>query len=123
MAALTASSARSVPSASKSNSPLVQASAPMSAPSPAFPAPPARPLPPKPAPARLLLVRHGQSTWNRDHRIQGQLDPPLSEEGRRQAERLGRRWAGRRFVAAYTSDLKRALETAQLIGEATDAAP
>ncbi|TMD31764.1 MAG: histidine phosphatase family protein [Chloroflexi bacterium] len=87
------------------------------------PEPPELPLPPKPSPARLLLVRHGQSTWNREHRIQGQLDPPLSEEGRRQAERLGRRWAGRRFVAAYTSDLKRALETAQLIGEATGASP
>src|SRR6266851_3985273 len=79
----------------------------------------AAPLPSKPRPARLLLVRHGQSTWNREHRIQGQLDPPLSEEGRRQAERLGRRWAGRKFVAAYSSDLKRALETAHLIGEAT----
>src|SRR5207302_10930989 len=89
----------------------------------ARPEPPELPLPPKPSPARLLLVRHGQSTWNREHRIQGQLDPPLSEEGRRQAERLARRWAGRRFVAAYTSDLKRALETAQLIGEAIDAAP
>ncbi len=71
----------------------------------------------------MLLVRHGQSTWNREHRIQGQLDPPLSEEGRRQAERLGRRWAGRSFVAAYSSDLKRALETAALIGTTTGAAP
>jgi broad specificity phosphatase PhoE len=71
----------------------------------------------------LLLVRHGQSTWNSEHRIQGQLDPPLSEEGRRQAARLGRRWSGRRFVAAYSSDLKRALETAHLIGDATGASP
>jgi broad specificity phosphatase PhoE len=71
----------------------------------------------------LLLVRHGQSTWNREHRIQGQLDPPLSAEGRLQAERLGRRLAGRTFVAAYSSDLKRALETAQLIGEATGSSP
>jgi probable phosphoglycerate mutase len=63
----------------------------------------------------LVLVRHGQSTWNREHRIQGQLDPPLSEEGRRQAERVGRRLAGRRFAGFYSSDLKRAFETSQAI--------
>jgi len=67
----------------------------------------------------LLLVRHGQSTWNSEHRIQGQLDPPLSDEGRRQAERLGQRIAGRRFAGFYSSDLKRAVETAQAIEAAT----
>jgi broad specificity phosphatase PhoE len=61
-------------------------------------------------------VRHGQSTWNHEHRIQGQLDPPLSEAGRRQAGRLGRRLAGRALAGFYTSDLKRAFETSQLIG-------
>ena len=70
----------------------------------------------KPSPVRLLLVRHGQSTWNREHRIQGQLDPPLSEEGRRQAEMLGYRLAGRRLAGFYSSDLKRALETSRRIG-------
>jgi broad specificity phosphatase PhoE len=64
----------------------------------------------------LLLVRHGQSTWNREHRIQGQLDPPLSDEGRSQAERLGQRLAGRRLAGFYSSDLKRAFETSQMIG-------
>jgi len=73
-------------------------------------------LPPRPAPTRLLLVRHGQSTWNREHRIQGQLDPPLAAEGRRQAELLGARLAGRSFAAHYASDLKRAFETAGIIG-------
>jgi len=73
----------------------------------------------RPWPARLLLVRHGQSTWNSEHRIQGQLDPPLSDEGRRQAERLGQRIAGRRFAGFYSSDLKRAVETAQAIEAAT----
>jgi broad specificity phosphatase PhoE len=67
----------------------------------------------------VLFVRHGESTWNIEHRIQGQLDPPLSEEGRRQAERVGRRLAGRRFVGFYSSDLKRAFETAQAIEAAT----
>ncbi len=65
---------------------------------------------------RLVLIRHGQSTWNREHRIQGQLDPPLSTEGLRQAELLGARLAGRRFAGFYASDLKRAFETAKAIG-------
>lgn len=75
-------------------------------------------------PTRLVLVRHGQSTWNRVHRIQGQLDPPLSDEGRRQAGLLGRRLAAsHRFVAAYSSDLQRAFETADLAGAASGIAP
>jgi phosphoserine phosphatase len=68
-------------------------------------------------------VRHGQSTWNHERRIQGQLDPPLSDEGRRQAIRLGRRLAGRRLSGFYTSDLKRAFETAQLIGKVAGVEP
>ncbi|HEY8634633.1 MAG TPA: histidine phosphatase family protein [Candidatus Dormibacteraeota bacterium] len=71
----------------------------------------------------MLLVRHGQSTWNHEHRIQGQLDPPLSDEGRRQAARLGRRLAGRKFSGFYSSDLKRALETSRVIGEAVGIEP
>jgi len=70
-----------------------------------------------------LLVRHGQSTWNREHRIQGQLDPPLSEEGRSQARRVGRRLANHRLAGFYTSDLERAYETARLIGEAAGLSP
>jgi len=71
----------------------------------------------------LLLVRHGQSTWNHERRIQGQLDPPLSDQGRRQAMQLGRRLAGRTFAGFYTSDLKRAAETAQLVGESLGIEP
>src|SRR5688572_11611088 len=37
---------------------------------------------------RLILVRHGESTWNAEHRLQGQLDPPLSDLGRDQARAL-----------------------------------
>jgi probable phosphoglycerate mutase len=66
----------------------------------------------------LLLVRHGQSTWNHEHRIQGQLDPPLSDDGRRQATQLGQRLAGRSFSGFYTSDLRRAAETSGLVGGA-----
>ncbi|TME55142.1 MAG: histidine phosphatase family protein [Chloroflexi bacterium] len=81
------------------------------------------PLPPHPAPARLVLVRHGQSTWNHEHRIQGQLDPPLSPEGLRQAELLGARLAGRKFAGFYASDLKRAFDTAQAVGALVGAQP
>ena len=69
------------------------------------------------------MVRHGQSTWNHERRIQGQLDPPLSDEGRRQAVRLGRRLAGRTFAGFYSSDLKRAAETAALVGESVGIDP
>jgi probable phosphoglycerate mutase len=84
----------------------------------ARPEPPDLPLPSKPSPARLFLVRHGQSTWNREHRIQGQLDPPLSDDGRLQAVRAARRFAGHRFAGFYASDLQRAHQTAEVIGEA-----
>jgi probable phosphoglycerate mutase len=76
-------------------------------------------MPDHPAPARLLLVRHGESTWNREHRIQGQLDPPLSDRGRRQAELLGQRLGGRRAHGLYSSDLTRAMETAAAVERAT----
>jgi probable phosphoglycerate mutase len=71
----------------------------------------------------MILVRHGQSTWNREHRIQGQLDPPLSVEGRRQAALLARRLAGRPLAGFYASDLKRAFETAEAIGALVDLTP
>jgi len=64
-------------------------------------------------------VRHGESTWNREHRIQGQLDPPLSEHGRAQAALLARRLASSKAEAIYASDLKRALETAAPVAAAT----
>ncbi|HSP09217.1 MAG TPA: histidine phosphatase family protein [Candidatus Dormibacteraeota bacterium] len=55
--------------------------------------------------------------------MQGQLDPPLSEQGRRQAELLGRRLAGRHWAGFYASDLKRAFETATILGRAIGVAP
>ena len=67
-------------------------------------------------------MRHGESTWNREHRIQGQLDPPLSDLGRKQAELLARRLGSWRPEAIYASDLKRAMETATPIGVATGVA-
>lgn len=82
---------------------------------------PELPLAARPQPTRLFFVRHGESTWNREHRIQGQLDPPLSELGRQQAQLVARRLATRRPAAIYSSDLQRALETAAPIAEATGA--
>jgi broad specificity phosphatase PhoE len=63
----------------------------------------------------LLLVRHGETDWNRDRRYQGHADPPLNEAGRRQAEELAQQLLGIDFDVAYTSDLKRATETARII--------
>jgi broad specificity phosphatase PhoE len=85
----------------------------------ARPEPPDLPIPARPPPARLLLIRHGESTWNHEHRIQGQLDPPLSDKGRHQVALLARRLSARRPQAIYSSDLKRAMETAAPIEKAT----
>jgi broad specificity phosphatase PhoE len=60
----------------------------------------------------LVFARHAQSTWNGLGKIQGQLDPPLSERGREQAERLAERLGSRRWSGFYSSDLARCLETA-----------
>lgn len=61
------------------------------------------------------LVRHGETEWNRNGRIQGHKDIPLSDHGRRQIRVLARRLSGCRFSAAYASDLSRAVESAQVI--------
>ncbi len=72
----------------------------------------------RPPASRLILIRHGESTWNRERRIQGQLDPPLSEQGHVQARRVAGRLARRRVEALYTSDLLRASQTAAPIATA-----
>jgi phosphoserine phosphatase len=64
---------------------------------------------------RLILVRHGESEWNRIGRYQGQLDAPLSDLGLRQAEALGNRLANERLDAIYSSPLQRARRTADAI--------
>ncbi len=65
---------------------------------------------------RLLLVRHGQSTWNAARRWQGHADPPLSELGREQARATAATLAVERIDALFTSDLRRAVETAHIVG-------
>ena len=68
----------------------------------------------------LILVRHGVTAWNPGARFQGQLDTPLSEDGRQQARRLAARLAAapRTIAAVYTSDLQRAPDTARPVAEA-----
>ncbi|MDY7077661.1 MAG: histidine phosphatase family protein [Chloroflexota bacterium] len=66
---------------------------------------------------RLFLIRHGRSTWNATHRIQGQADPPLDEVGREQARRLAERLREDPPVVLYTSSLRRAQETAEIVGD------
>jgi broad specificity phosphatase PhoE len=62
---------------------------------------------------RLLLVRHGQSTWNENGRWQGQANPPLTELGERQASDAAARVG--MVDAVYASDLERASRTAEII--------
>ena len=65
----------------------------------------------------LLLVRHGETDWNRDRRVQGHTDVPLNDEGRSQARTLAATLDCQEFAAIYSSDLARALETAKIIAE------
>ena len=62
----------------------------------------------------LLIVRHGETDWNAEGRIQGHTDIGLSEKGAEQARSLGKRLADMHIDVAYSSDLKRASETAML---------
>lgn len=64
---------------------------------------------------RLLLVRHGESTWNADGRWQGQADPPLSTLGEQQATEAAQRADA--FDAIWSSDLTRARQTAEIIAK------
>ncbi len=80
-------------------------------------------LPDKATPA-LHLVRHGQSTWNVDRRVQGQTDHPgLTALGREQAGAVARLLVGTNAVRLLTSDLVRAIQTADIIGAAMGLRP
>ena len=62
---------------------------------------------------RFIVVRHGETAWNAEGRIQGHLDSPLNEEGLAQALLVGERLAHERIEALYASDLGRVRQTVQ----------
>jgi broad specificity phosphatase PhoE len=65
----------------------------------------------------ILFVRHGETDWNRERRVQGHADTPLNDTGRAQARELASRLAVERIDAVYSSDLARAHETARIVAE------
>jgi probable phosphoglycerate mutase len=67
----------------------------------------------------LVVIRHGETLWNSEHRMQGQQDSALSEIGRAQARALGKRMQTERFTHLYSSDLTRAFETAKAVADVT----
>lgn len=69
-------------------------------------------------PTTILIARHGETDWNREHRWQGHADPPLNEAGRRQALELATRLRATPPGAVYSSDLSRAQETASIVAAA-----
>jgi probable phosphoglycerate mutase len=67
---------------------------------------------------RLILIRHGETAWNRATRIQGHTDIPLSPLGLAQAQRLAEALADEPLAAIYSSDLSRARQTAEAVASA-----
>jgi 2,3-bisphosphoglycerate-dependent phosphoglycerate mutase len=61
----------------------------------------------------LILIRHGETDWNRSRRFQGQIDVPLNQRGQAQAQRLAERLMRERIDLIYVSDLIRTRQTAQ----------
>ena len=66
-------------------------------------------------PDKIVLLRHGETAWNREGRFLGQSDPGLNEEGQTQAQAAAELLASQVITSIYSSDLRRALETAELI--------
>ena len=64
---------------------------------------------------KITFVRHGETDWNRAKKIQGSVDVPLNETGRKQAQETAKSLRGKKFDAIYSSPLARARETAEII--------
>lgn len=79
------------------------------------------------AATRILAIRHGETAWNAEMRMQGQLDTPLNDTGRWQAQRLAAAFSDETIDAIYASDLSRAMQTAlplaQVVGRSIVAEP
>ncbi len=71
----------------------------------------------------LLVIRHGETAWNVDARIQGHLDIPLNDRGLWQAGRMAQALADSGVAAVYSSDLQRAWQTAEALGRVTGVTP
>ena len=65
----------------------------------------------------ILLIRHGETAWNAVRKLQGHLDIPLNEEGLRQAKALATHLQNEKLDAIISSDLQRAMQTAQAIAD------
>ncbi len=63
----------------------------------------------------ILAMRHGETAWNVEGRIQGHLDVPLNELGQWQAERLAQALRQESLDVVYASDLRRAMQTAEAV--------
>jgi probable phosphoglycerate mutase len=74
----------------------------------------------RPPGTRLCIIRHGETAWNVEKRIQGHTDIPLNATGRAQALAMAFNAAHHRFNAIYSSDLVRALETARVLAQRED---
>jgi probable phosphoglycerate mutase len=72
-------------------------------------------------PTRLFVLRHGETAWNAELRVQGHLDAPLTPRGRWQAERAAAALADAGIAHIYASDLQRAWATAQPLARASGA--
>ena len=66
---------------------------------------------------KLIIIRHGETPWNARHKVQGLSDQPLSKEGLWQAELLSGRFAKMDIDAIYTSNLRRAIQTAEAVAK------
>jgi len=73
--------------------------------------------------AEFVFIRHGETEWNLENRMQGQLDAPLTEKGRQQADALAARLSRAGLTELYSSDLGRAWQTALPIAAATGLKP
>ena len=72
-------------------------------------------IPKKIGDSRIILIRHGETNWNKEGRFQGQIDIPLNEKGKEQASKASNYLEEIKFTKAFSSSMKRPYETAKII--------